>query len=58
MKSTSTSHLPYKWDKLGMPKKSYKEDGLSCTRKHFKKATPGMEHVASTPRPAHPYNDG
>lgn len=57
-KGTSTAHLPYKWDKLGKPRRSYPEDGLAATRKHKKPATPGMAHVAATPAPKRPFSNG
>lgn len=54
-KATSVSHLPYTWDKM-KPAKMYKGDGID--RKHFKKATSGMEPVASSKRDKRPYSDG
>jgi len=47
--------LPYTWDKMKAPK-ACKDHGID--RKTNKKATSGMESVASTPAPERPYSDG
>jgi len=55
--SKPTAGRPYKKDiTYTDPQKNVKDLGIP--KKHFKKATPGMEHVAATKAPVRKYSCG